>query len=83
MVAMSGASASANVNGRPYEIVDHSFDVVVVGAGPGGMAAAIAAEAGRRVCLLDDNAGPGGSNSDFEPGKFSRDRGKARMVCQR
>ena len=36
------------------------FDVVVVGAGPGGMAAAIAAEAGRRVCLLDDNAGPGG-----------------------
>ncbi len=37
------------------------FDVVVVGAGPGGMAAAtVAAEAGRRVCLLDDNAGPGG-----------------------
>jgi len=38
-----------------------SFDLVVVGAGPGGMAAAtVAAEAGRRVCLLDDNAGPGG-----------------------
>ena len=38
-----------------------SFDVVVVGAGPGGMAAAtIAAETGKRVCLLDDNAGPGG-----------------------
>ncbi|MDR3775073.1 MAG: FAD/NAD(P)-binding oxidoreductase [Terracidiphilus sp.] len=38
-----------------------SFDVVVVGAGPGGMAAAtVAAEAGCRVCLLDDNAGPGG-----------------------
>jgi len=38
-----------------------SFDVVVVGAGPGGMAAAtVAAEAGRRVCLLDDNAAPGG-----------------------
>lgn len=37
------------------------FDVVVVGAGPGGMAAAtVAAEAGRRVCLLDDNIAPGG-----------------------
>ena len=38
-----------------------SFDVVVVGAGPGGIAAAVvAAEAGRRVCLLDANAAPGG-----------------------
>lgn len=37
------------------------FDVVVVGAGPGGMAAAtIAAAAGLRVCLLDDNRSPGG-----------------------
>ncbi|MGP8251180.1 MAG: FAD-dependent oxidoreductase [Terracidiphilus sp.] len=37
------------------------FDVVVVGAGPGGMAAsAVAAEAGRRVCLLDANPAPGG-----------------------
>jgi D-hydroxyproline dehydrogenase subunit alpha len=37
------------------------FDVVVVGAGPGGMAAAaVAAEAGRQVCLIDDNAALGG-----------------------
>lgn len=37
------------------------FDVVVVGAGPGGMAAAtVAAESGCRVCLLDDNATAGG-----------------------
>jgi NADPH-dependent 2,4-dienoyl-CoA reductase/sulfur reductase-like enzyme len=37
------------------------YDVVVVGAGPGGMAAAtVAAEAGRRVILLDDNVAPGG-----------------------
>lgn len=38
-----------------------SFDVVVVGAGPGGIAAAaVAAESGMRVCLLDANAAIGG-----------------------
>jgi D-hydroxyproline dehydrogenase subunit alpha len=38
-----------------------SFDLVVVGAGPGGMAAAAtAADAGMRVCLVDDNPAPGG-----------------------
>ncbi len=38
-----------------------AFDVVIVGAGPGGIAAAtVAAEAGRRVCLLDDNERVGG-----------------------
>lgn len=37
------------------------FDVVVAGGGPGGMAAAAtAAEAGKRVCLLDANPKPGG-----------------------
>jgi D-hydroxyproline dehydrogenase subunit alpha len=37
------------------------FDVVVVGAGPGGIAAAtVASESGKRVCLLDDNAAAGG-----------------------
>jgi len=37
------------------------FDVVVVGAGPGGIAAAtVAAETGRSVCMLDDNASHGG-----------------------
>jgi D-hydroxyproline dehydrogenase subunit alpha len=38
-----------------------SFDIVVVGAGPAGMAAAVtAAEAGGRVALVDDNPAPGG-----------------------
>lgn len=38
-----------------------AFDVVVVGGGPGGIAAAaVAAEAGMRVCLLDNNAALGG-----------------------
>lgn len=38
-----------------------AFDVVVVGGGPGGIAAAaVAVEAGKRVCLLDNNAALGG-----------------------
>ena len=37
------------------------YDVVVAGAGPAGIAAAtVAAECGRRVCLLDDNPAAGG-----------------------
>ena len=41
--------------------MSNRFDVVVVGAGPGGIAAAtVAAENGKRVCLLDDNAATGG-----------------------
>jgi D-hydroxyproline dehydrogenase subunit alpha len=38
-----------------------AYDVVVVGAGPGGMAAAAtAAESGCRVCLIDESPAPGG-----------------------
>jgi len=38
-----------------------SYDVVVIGAGPAGLAAAtIAADAGLSTLLLDENAGPGG-----------------------
>ena len=38
-----------------------AFDLLVVGAGPGGLAAAtMAAEAGMRVCLVDDNPSAGG-----------------------
>ena len=41
--------------------MSETFDVVVVGAGPGGLAAAAtAAEAGMRVCLVDDNPSAGG-----------------------
>jgi D-hydroxyproline dehydrogenase subunit alpha len=39
----------------------HTFDVVVVGSGPAGMAAACcAAEQGKRVAMVDDNFRPGG-----------------------
>lgn len=48
-----------------------SFDVVVVGAGPAGMAAAsAAAKHGTSVCLIDDNAKPGGQiwrGNDIHP----------------
>ncbi len=38
-----------------------SFDVVVVGAGPAGLAAArTASECGKRVAIVDDNPAPGG-----------------------
>ena len=38
-----------------------SYDVVVIGAGPAGLAAAAtAAEAGPSTLLLDENVGPGG-----------------------
>jgi NADPH-dependent 2,4-dienoyl-CoA reductase/sulfur reductase-like enzyme len=42
-------------------MADRDFDVVVVGAGPAGLAAGCrAAECGRRVAMLDDNPQPGG-----------------------
>ena len=41
--------------------MNESFDLLVVGAGPGGMAAvATASGAGLRVCLIDDNPSAGG-----------------------
>jgi D-hydroxyproline dehydrogenase subunit alpha len=41
--------------------VQRSFDVAVIGAGPAGIAAAVAAsESGARVALVDDNPAPGG-----------------------
>src|ERR1700744_5473423 len=47
-------------NGRAA-VMNGSFDVVVVGAGPAGIAAAVrAAEAGGAVALGDDNLAAGG-----------------------
>ncbi|MBI2807057.1 MAG: FAD-dependent oxidoreductase [Planctomycetes bacterium] len=45
-------------------------DVIVIGAGPGGIAAAVcAAEAGRRVALIDDNPEGGGQIWRRDAGK--------------
>ena len=53
MVANGGAATSASINGRAYEIFDHSFDVVVVGAGGAGLRAAVGcAKAGLRAACI-------------------------------
>jgi len=45
----------------PSKRIEQSFDVVVIGAGPAGIAAACtAAESGRRVAIIDDNPDAGG-----------------------
>ncbi len=50
--ASNGADASA-VNGRAYPIEDHTFDVVVVGAGGAGLRAVVGcAEAGLRTACI-------------------------------
>ncbi len=42
-------------------VIQRNFDVAVIGAGPAGIAAAVAAaEFGARVALIDDNPAPGG-----------------------
>ena len=49
------------------------FDVAVVGAGPAGIAAALAAaESGVRVALLDDNPRPGGQIWRAGPGSLQK-----------
>jgi len=48
-----GGPAVPTVNGRAYPFVDHTFDVVVVGAGGAGLRAAVgASEAGLRTACI-------------------------------
>src|SRR5690349_11089158 len=49
------------MNTGPAHLSQHDADILVVGAGPAGMAAAVrAAESGAHVTILDDNPFPGG-----------------------
>lgn len=59
-----------------------AFDVVVVGAGPAGLAAAAcAAESGRRVALIDDNPDTGGQIwRNVRVGPAERWRGRVRRA---
>ncbi len=54
-------TAPQNVAGKPYENRFGHCDVLVVGAGPTGLSAALAAaRSGARVLLVDENQHPGG-----------------------
>ena len=52
-MAMNGSTAAPNVNGKAYPITDHTFDVVVVGAGGAGLRATVGcSQAGLRTACI-------------------------------
>ena len=53
MVEENGATNAPGVNGRAYTIVDHTYDVVVVGAGGAGLRATLgAAQSGLKTACI-------------------------------
>jgi NADPH-dependent 2,4-dienoyl-CoA reductase/sulfur reductase-like enzyme len=63
--------------------MNHAFEIVVVGAGPAGLAAATAAGfAGSRVALLDDNPHVGGQIWRSSIGESRQNRAKAFVVAR-
>src|SRR6185437_4581861 len=62
--------------------MSHEFDIVVVGAGPAGLAAATAAAGmGRKVAVLDDNPHVGGQIWRAGAGKSAADRAREQAVA--
>jgi succinate dehydrogenase / fumarate reductase flavoprotein subunit len=52
-MAANGSNGGAKINGRAYPIEDHTFDVVVVGAGGSGLRAVVGcSEAGLRTACI-------------------------------
>src|ERR1700681_3787049 len=53
MATNGGIKSAPSVNGRAYPIEDHSFDVLVVGAGGSGLRAAVGcSEAGLKTACI-------------------------------
>ncbi|SFF51606.1 FAD-dependent oxidoreductase [Aureimonas phyllosphaerae] len=64
----------ADLAGLPTQILERSVDVLVVGAGPAGLAAAeAAARHGASVTVLDERPGPGGQFYKQRQGMAARD----------
>ena len=62
--------------------MNHAFDIVVVGAGPAGLAAATAAAgAGRKVAVLDDNPHVGGQIWRAGAGNSEPDRARQQALA--
>ena len=60
-VASAFPAEPAPLGNAPTQIADQPCDILVVGAGPAGLSAAIAAaEAGAQVVVLDEREAPGG-----------------------
>ena len=55
-------------------MTDKNYDIIVIGAGCGGLSAAVcAAKEGKKVLLLEKHNTPGGFMSSFVRGRFEFD----------
>ena len=60
-IKANGHEISPDAGVPTFQVIERQFDVLVIGAGPGGIAAAVtAAECGKAVGLVDDNPDAGG-----------------------
>ncbi len=49
----AGSGSVFNINGRAYDIIDHTYDVIVVGAGGAGLRAVLgASQAGLNTACI-------------------------------